>query len=142
MFNKRLCSCNQFTFLCFYFILLDILFTFQMLSPLLISPLETPFPILPHCFYEDALLPIHSLPPPCLGIPLYWGIEPSQDQGSLPLMSNKAVLCYICCWCHRSLHVYYLVGGYKFTFDKSCFVIGYFIYLHFKCYPFLLASPL
>ena len=31
------------------------------------------------------------------GILLYWGIEPSQDQGLLlPLMPDKAILCYIC----------------------------------------------
>ena len=41
----------------------------------------------------------------CPGIPLHWGIKPSQDQGSLlPLMSNKAILCYICSWSHESLH--------------------------------------
>jgi hypothetical protein len=45
-------------------------------------------------------------------IPLYWGIKPSQDQTPLlPLMSNKAILCYICIWIHWSLHVYSLVGG-------------------------------
>jgi hypothetical protein len=27
------------------------------------------------------------------------------------LMSNKAILCYICGWRHGSLHVYSLVGG-------------------------------
>jgi hypothetical protein len=48
----------------------------------------------------------------CLGIPLHWGIEPSQDQGPLlPLMSNKAILCYICRWSDESNHVYSLVGG-------------------------------
>jgi hypothetical protein len=44
---------------------------------------------------------------------LYTGtsIEPSQDQGPLlPLMTNKAILCYICDWSHGSLHVYSLVG--------------------------------
>ena len=45
------------------------------------------------------------------GIPLHWGIKPSQDQGPLlPLMTNKAILCYICSWSHGSLHVYSLVG--------------------------------
>jgi hypothetical protein len=35
----------------------------------------------------------HSLPPPCPGIPLHWGIKSSQDQGSLlPLMVYKAIL--------------------------------------------------
>jgi hypothetical protein len=54
----------------------------------------------------------HLLPPPCLCIPLLWDIEPSQDQGPLfTLMSDKAILCYICGWSHGSLHVYPLVGG-------------------------------
>ena len=49
---------------------------------------------------------------PCPGISLHWGIEPSQDRGSLlPLMSDKAILCYIRSWSHGSLHVYSLVGG-------------------------------
>jgi hypothetical protein len=56
--------------------------------------------------------PTHPLLLPGPGIPLYWGLEPSQDQGPLlPLMINKAILCYICSWSHGSLHVYSLVGG-------------------------------
>jgi hypothetical protein len=40
------------------------------------------------------------------------GIEPSQDQGPLlPLMPDKAILCYLCNWSHGSLPVYTLVGG-------------------------------
>jgi hypothetical protein len=27
------------------------------------------------------------------------------------LMSDKAILCYICSWSHVSLHVYFLVGS-------------------------------
>jgi hypothetical protein len=54
----------------------------------------------------------HPLLPPPPGIPLYWGIEPSQDQGVLlTLMPNKAILCHICSWSHESLNVYPLVGG-------------------------------
>ena len=75
-----------------------------MLSPFLISPLKAPYPITPP--------PVHPLPPPYSGIPIYWGIEPSQDQGPLlPLMPDKAILCYIRSWSHGSLHVYYWVGG-------------------------------
>jgi hypothetical protein len=41
-----------------------------------------------------------------------FGIEPPQDQGPLlSLMSNKAILCYICSWSYGSLHVYSLFGG-------------------------------
>jgi hypothetical protein len=39
--------------------------------------------------------PTHPLPPYCPGIPLYWGIEPLQDQEPiLPLMLDKAILHY------------------------------------------------
>ena len=66
-----------------------------MLSPFLISHLLTNPP-------TPASLSWHSL---------HWGIEPAQDQGPLlPLMSNKAILCYICGWSHESLQVYSLVG--------------------------------
>ena len=39
-------------------------------------------------------------------IPLHWGQGPP-----LPLMPDTAILGYICCWSHGSLHVYFLVGG-------------------------------
>ena len=66
------------------------------------------------CFYEGAPPPTHPLPPTHThpGIWLYWSIQPSHDQGPLlPLMPDKAILCYICCWSHGSLHVYSLVDG-------------------------------
>jgi hypothetical protein len=64
------------------------------------------------CFYEGLPPPAHRLSSPCPRFLLNWGIEPSQDQGSLlPLMSEKAILSYICGWRHVSLHVYSLVGG-------------------------------
>ena len=58
-------------------------------------------------------LPPTDLPlSPCPGIPLHWGIEPSQNQVFLLLlMTDKAILCYICSWSHGFLHVYSLVGG-------------------------------
>ena len=56
--------------------------------------------------------PTHPLPPHHSSIPLRWGIKPPQDQGPpLPLISDKAILYYICIWSHGSLHVYSLVGG-------------------------------
>jgi len=79
-----------------------------MLSPFPVSPPEplSPTPPSPY-FYEDAPPPIYPRPLHGPGIPLYWGIEPSEDQGPLlPLMPNNAVLCYICRWSHGSLHVY------------------------------------
>jgi hypothetical protein len=55
---------------------------------------------------------IFPLPPPYPGIPLYWIIKPPQDQGPpLPLMPDKAIICYLHGWSHGFLHVYSLVGG-------------------------------
>ena len=82
-----------------------------MLPPFLVAPLETPYPSsLPLPLWGWS--PTYPLLPPSPGIPLHWGIEASQDQGSLlPLMSDKVILCYICDWSQGSLHVYFLVGG-------------------------------
>ena len=103
---------------------LDILFcTFQMLS----SFSEISYPIFPPpCFYKGAHPHTHPLPTPCPGIPLNWGIEPCRDQGPfLPLTSNKTILCYICGWCHGSLHVHSLVGGLVSgsSGDTGCFIL-------------------
>jgi hypothetical protein len=69
--------------------------------PLHKSPIPTPSP----CLHASALLPSHLLLPHTPSIPLCWGIKPSQDQRLLlPLMSNKAILCFICSWSHESLH--------------------------------------
>ena len=79
---------------------------------LCLSPLETPYPIPPPPVFMRVLThpPTHSSLP-TLAFP-YWDIEPSQNQGLLlPLMSYKAILCFICSWSHGSLHVYSLVGG-------------------------------
>jgi hypothetical protein len=89
------------------------LFTFQLLLSFLVSP---PKPHLPSllCFASMKVSThpsTHPLPPHPSSIPLCWGIPP-QDQGSsLPLMSDKAILCYIYSWSHGSLHAYSLVGG-------------------------------
>jgi hypothetical protein len=91
------------------------LFTFQMLSPFLVSPLKTPYfttPPPPLQFYEGDAPSTHPLPLHQPSIPLCWGMEPSQDQGSpLPLMPYKAILWDICGWSHGSLHVYSLVSS-------------------------------
>jgi hypothetical protein len=48
---------------------------------------------------------------PALAFPTL-GHQTPQDQGwLLPLIPNKAILCYICSWSHGFLHVYSLVGG-------------------------------
>ena len=56
-------------------------------------------------------LPTHRFLPHSSSIPLSWGIKPPQAQGlPLPLMSDKAILCYICICSHGSLPVHSLVG--------------------------------
>jgi hypothetical protein len=86
-----------------------------MISPFLATPSQTShlIPLLsPPLYLYESVLPTHPLPPHCLSIPLHWGIKPTQDQGPpLPLMSDKAILCYICIWSHGPFHVYSLVGG-------------------------------
>jgi hypothetical protein len=77
-----------------------------MLSPFLVSPPKTPYPL---------PLPLLTNPPLLLlgpGIPLHWGTEHPQVQGPLlPLMSNKVIFCHICGQHHGLLHVYSLVDG-------------------------------
>ena len=91
----------------FYFLLNIFIIYISNVSPFPGFPSEKPLSYPPTSFS-----PTHLLQLPYPGIPLYWGIEPSQDQRPLlPLMSNRATLCYICSWNHGSLHVYYLVGG-------------------------------
>jgi hypothetical protein len=82
---------------CFYFSFFFFLFTFQMLSSFLIFPSKNTL---------SPCSPTHTIQLPDPVIPIHWGIEPSQDQGSfLLLMTDKPFLCYICRWSHWSLHV-------------------------------------
>ena len=72
-----------------------------------VSPLShRPIP----CLYEDAPPHTHSLPPHHPGSPLPWGIFRAKGFFLL-LMLDNAILCYICSWIHKFLHVYSLVGG-------------------------------
>jgi hypothetical protein len=100
----------QFVQLVFFYWIFS-LFTFQMLSFFLVSLSEIPYPMLPlPASMRMPHPPTYPLLPPCPGIPVHWGIEPSQNQGPfLPLMPYKAILYYLCVWCHGSLHVYSLV---------------------------------
>ena len=85
------------------------LFTFQMLSSFLVSPLKIPYP-----FPSFPCSPTHLLLLPGPGIPLYWGIEPSQDLGPLlPLMTDQAILCYIYSQSHKFYHVFSLVVQFQ-----------------------------
>jgi hypothetical protein len=72
----------------------------EILSAFLILPLTPPPPS--HPPFPCSLTHPHLLL--CPGIPLYWGTEPSQDQGPLlSLMSHKSILSYICGWSLESL---------------------------------------
>jgi len=93
---------------------LDILFIYSSnVIPFPGFPSRNPLSYSPSfCFYEGAPPTTHSLLSPHPSIPLHWGIKPFQDQGPLfPLMSDKAILCYICSWSHGFLHVYSFFVG-------------------------------
>ena len=93
-----------------FFNLIFSLFTFQMLSPFLVLPLNSLI-LSPKPLILWGCSSTHPLPPPCPGIFLDWGMEPSQDRGPLfPLMPNQAILCSICNWSHESLHVHSSFG--------------------------------
>jgi hypothetical protein len=61
-------------------------FTFQMLSPFLVSSPKIPYPLPPPPCYST-----HQLPLPGLGIPLYWDIESWKDQGPLLLRRGNKI---------------------------------------------------
>ena len=89
---------NKEILLIFSSLLLDIFFIF--ISNVIQVSL---YPIPP----PTASMRVFPYPPHCPPIPLHSGIEPFQDQGPfIPLMPDKAILCYICGWSHGSLHVY------------------------------------
>ena len=94
-----------------------------MLSPFLVSPLKNPLPLSPP---TSTCSPTHPLPLPGPRIPLHWGIEPSQDQRPLLLlMTDKAILCYICSWSHESHHVFswlvvYSQGALEILVSSYC----------------------
>jgi hypothetical protein len=97
-----------------FFFLMVILFIYNSnVIPLPGFPSDPPLiPLTSPCLHEGAPPPTHPLLPPHPGISLHLVIKPSQDQGPLlPLMPDKAMLCYICGWSHGSLHVYSVVGS-------------------------------
>jgi hypothetical protein len=87
-----------------FLIWLFYLFTFQMISPFLVSPPQTPYHLPPPASMR--VLPHPPTLPQHPSIPLPWVIEPPQDWG---VMLDKAILCYISSWSHRCPHVYSLV---------------------------------
>jgi hypothetical protein len=114
-----------------------------MLSPSQSPPPISLLPLPPSpCLYEGASLPACLLLPPCPCIPLHWGIQPPQNQGfPLPMMPDKAILCYICSWSHGSLQVYSLVGS---LVPGNSGGSGWLILLLFLwgCKPIQLLQPL
>jgi hypothetical protein len=118
-------------FFCFFFFVFvfDFILFFKDIFFIYISNI-IPFPDFPSknplSHTPSPCRPTHPLRLPGLGIPLHWGIKPSQDQGPLlPLLSNKAILCYICSWSHEFLHLYSLVGGLVLGSSEStgCFIL-------------------
>ena len=72
-------------------------------NPLIPSP--SPLPL------RGGTPPTHTLQHQPSTIPLHWDIKPPQNQRSpLPLIPDKAVLCYICTWSHGPI-------PYTFFFD-------------------------
>ena len=98
---------TQFFFIVYF---IDLHFKYY---PLPGFPSRNALPYIPlPCFYEGTPSMTYPLLPHYTSIPQHQGIEPPQDQGPpLPLMPDKAILCYICGWSHWSLHVYSFVGG-------------------------------
>ena len=83
-----------------------------MISHYLVTHPPLPPPIIPPPLPSPTHYVMRVLPPHHSSIPLCWGIEPPQDQGPpLPLLSDKAILCYICIWSHESLPIHFLVSG-------------------------------
>jgi len=89
------------------FLLEFYVFKFQMLSPFLdpLSPILSPPASVMMLFFPPTPISTPWHPP-------LWGNEPSEDQGLLLLlMTDNAILCYICGWSPGTLHVYSSVGG-------------------------------
>jgi hypothetical protein len=60
-------------------------------------------PILYTYLYESAPPPVHPPLSQCFSIPLPWLIEPPQDkEAPLPVITEKAILCYISSWNYGS----------------------------------------
>ena len=89
VYNLFECSCHFLSFLIFLLII-----SFIHISSAI---LNVHYSLLLPCS------PTHPLLLPGPGIPLYWGIRSSQDQGPLlQLMADQAILCYICNQGHSS----------------------------------------
>jgi hypothetical protein len=95
-----------------------------MLSPFLVSPPKTPYPVSLTLLTNPPTPASLSWNYPTLGHRAFSGPRASPLIDIQPLTFNKAILCYICSWSHRSLHVYSLVDG---LVPGSSGVTGWFI---------------
>ena len=78
-----------------------------MIAPFLVTPPQPSIPSSPFASMRVLLYPLtHS----CL-IPLAYPYAGVSSLPTLPLMSDKAILCHICISSSDSRHVYSLVGG-------------------------------
>jgi hypothetical protein len=80
-----------------------------MISLFPVAPPQSPIP------YTLSFASMRVLPYPptqCSSVPLRWGTKTPQNQGPpLTLISDKAILCYLCIWSHGSLPVHFLVSA-------------------------------
>jgi hypothetical protein len=99
------------TFIFFFFYESFHSFTSQVISNFLVAPPTHTLPAIPPpCLYEGTPPLTHLLLPHSSSITLHRGIKPPQDQGPpLPLISDKAILCYLCIWSNGFLPEYSLV---------------------------------
>ena len=81
-------------FVCLFVLLVILFICISNVVPRPSFPSTNPHPM-PSLPASMRVLP-HPLPPHRPSILLLWGIKPAQDQGPpLPLMPDKAILCYI-----------------------------------------------
>jgi len=104
----------DFLFYLFYFLnRIFYLFTFQMLLPFQVSPLQTPYPIPPNPASMKLLPypPTHS----CLTALAFLYTGASSFHRTKDFSSHwcqiRPIFCYICSWSHGSAHVFSLDGG-------------------------------
>ena len=89
------------TFFLFFFLIGYFMYLHFKFYPLSWFPFWNPLLSfsLPLLLRRGVPSPTHSLLPPCPGIRLYWGIEPSQDQGP-PIDARQCRPLYIFGWSH------------------------------------------
>ena len=84
-------------------------FWFLLHSPPILSALSS----FPFASKRVLLWPLTYSRLTALASPYTGAFKSPQDQGPrLPLMPEKAILCYIYIWSHGSLYIYSLVGGH------------------------------